>query len=52
VLASKLVNIRSIEQRCLVLVHKIAFQNFKILVLKSEIESLDAKYDPDSQEFR
>ncbi|XP_011009931.1 PREDICTED: uncharacterized protein LOC105114907 [Populus euphratica] len=51
-LASNLVNIRSIEQRCLVLVHKIAFQNFKILVLKSEIESLDAKYDADSQEFR
>lgn len=51
-LASKLVNIRSIEQRCLVLVHKNAFQNFKILVLKSEVESLDAKYDADSQEFR
>ncbi|KAF9684163.1 hypothetical protein SADUNF_Sadunf04G0089100 [Salix dunnii] len=51
-LASKLVNIRSMEQRCLVLVHKIAFQNFKILALKSEIESLDAKYDAYSQIFR
>ncbi|KAJ6738862.1 CYTOMEGALOVIRUS UL139 PROTEIN [Salix koriyanagi] len=51
-LASKLVNIRSMEQRCLVLVHKIAFQDFKILALKSEIESLDAKYDAYSQIFR
>ncbi|CAK7350204.1 unnamed protein product [Dovyalis caffra] len=52
ILASKLANIRSMEQRCLVLDHKIAFQNFKILALKSEIENLDAKYDADSQQFR
>ncbi|KAJ7968948.1 hypothetical protein O6P43_012976 [Quillaja saponaria] len=52
VLSSKLVNIRALEQRCLILDQKIASQNFKILALKSEIESLDAKYQTDAQEWR
>lgn len=50
-LTSKLANVRSMEQRCLVLDHKIALQNFKILALKAEIESLDVKYDEQSQKL-
>ncbi|OAY25142.1 uncharacterized protein LOC110604369 [Manihot esculenta] len=52
VLSSKLTNIRSMEQRCLLLDRNIAFQNFKILALKSEIESLDAKYQADLRQLR
>ncbi|XP_038716889.1 uncharacterized protein LOC120010154 isoform X2 [Tripterygium wilfordii] len=40
------------EQRCLALDQKIASQNFKISVLNSEIESLDAKHLEDSQKLR
>lgn len=40
------------EQRCLLLDRNIAFQNFKILALKSEIESLDAKYQADLRQLR
>lgn len=52
VLASKLANIRAMEQRCLLFDRKIASQNFKILSLKSQIENLEAKYDSLSQEIR
>ncbi|KAJ9135864.1 hypothetical protein P3X46_032992 [Hevea brasiliensis] len=52
ILASKLADIRSVEQRCLVLDRNIASQNFKILALKSEIESLDAKYQADLHQLR
>ncbi|XP_037492837.1 uncharacterized protein LOC105634260 isoform X2 [Jatropha curcas] len=47
ILASKQAEIRSMEQRCLLMDREIAFQNFKILALKSEIESLDARYNTD-----
>ncbi|KAG7959819.1 hypothetical protein I3843_10G088100 [Carya illinoinensis] len=52
VLEWKHANIRAMEQRCLVLDQKIAATNFKISALKSEIESLDAKYCTDSQQLR
>lgn len=52
VLASKYANIRAMEQRCLVLEQKIAAQNFKILALKSEIESLDDRYCACSRHLR
>ncbi|XP_059436468.1 uncharacterized protein LOC132169452 [Corylus avellana] len=52
VLASKHANIRSMEQRCLVLEQKIASQSFKISALKSKIETLDAKYCTVSQHWR
>lgn len=52
ILASKLANLRATEQRCLVLDQKIAYQNFKILSLKSQIENLEVKYESVSQEFR
>ncbi|WCJ27407.1 hypothetical protein M5689_009153 [Euphorbia peplus] len=51
-LESKLVNLRSMEQRCLLLDRHIAFQRFKILDLKSEIRSLDSKYQTDSCQLR
>ncbi|CAK9162316.1 unnamed protein product [Ilex paraguariensis] len=43
-LSSKLTNIRSIEQRCLQVDHKIALQHFIISSLKSEIDRLDSNY--------
>lgn len=52
VLAFKLENIRSMERRCLILDRQIALQNFKISALKSEVESLDSKYEAISQELR
>ncbi|XP_041026797.1 uncharacterized protein LOC121266987 isoform X2 [Juglans microcarpa x Juglans regia] len=52
VLEWKHANIRAMEQRCLVFDQKIAADNFKISALKSEIESLDAKYCTDSQQLR
>ncbi|KDP37979.1 hypothetical protein JCGZ_04622 [Jatropha curcas] len=52
ILASKQAEIRSMEQRCLLMDHEIAFQNFKILALKSEIESLDARYNTDLHQLR
>ncbi|KAK9267529.1 hypothetical protein L1049_009957 [Liquidambar formosana] len=52
VLSLKLSNIRSMEQRCLMLDQKIAAQNLKVSALKSEIENLDAKYQNDLQKFR
>ncbi|XP_065879947.1 uncharacterized protein [Euphorbia lathyris] len=51
-LESKLVNIRSMEQRCLMLDRHIAFQRFEILNLKSEIQNLDSKYQSDSHQLR
>ncbi|XP_021904102.1 uncharacterized protein LOC110819280 isoform X2 [Carica papaya] len=51
VLAFKLENIRSMERRCLILDRQIALQNFKISALKSEVESLDSKYEAISQEL-
>ncbi|PON72629.1 hypothetical protein PanWU01x14_063950 [Parasponia andersonii] len=52
VLASKLEEIRATEQRCLVLHQKIASQNFKILALKSEIETFNSKYEANSNQLR
>ncbi|XP_037492838.1 uncharacterized protein LOC105634260 isoform X3 [Jatropha curcas] len=52
ILASKQAEIRSMEQRCLLMDREIAFQNFKILALKSEIESLDARYNTDLHQLR
>ncbi|XP_050235330.1 uncharacterized protein LOC126683466 [Mercurialis annua] len=52
ILASKLRDVTSMEQRCLILERNIAFQNYKILALKSEIQRLDAKYEADSQQLR
>ncbi|RYR14173.1 hypothetical protein Ahy_B04g070778 isoform B [Arachis hypogaea] len=52
VLASKLANIRATEQRCFLLDHKIASQNFNLLSLTSQIHNLEAKYDSLSQIFR
>ncbi|XP_057757950.1 uncharacterized protein LOC130976982 isoform X1 [Arachis stenosperma] len=52
VLASKLANIRATEQRCFLLDHKIASQNFNLLSLTSQIHNLEAKYDSLSQMFR
>ncbi|KAL5577237.1 hypothetical protein UlMin_018936 [Ulmus minor] len=51
-LASKLANIRTMEQRCSVLDQKIACQNFKASVLKSKIDSFNAKHQGDSQQLR
>ncbi|GMN57391.1 hypothetical protein TIFTF001_026511 [Ficus carica] len=48
VLSSKLADIRDMERQCSVLDHKIALQNIKISVLKSEIDSLNSKYDSHS----
>ncbi|XP_002519679.2 uncharacterized protein LOC8264107 [Ricinus communis] len=52
VLESKLADIRSMEQRCFILDRNIAFQNFRILALKSEIQKLDTKYQADSHQLR
>ncbi|XP_062094937.1 uncharacterized protein LOC133800865 isoform X2 [Humulus lupulus] len=52
VLASKLAEIRATEQRCFVLDQKIAVQNFKILALKSEIETIDSNYEIYSKQLR
>ncbi|KAJ4965038.1 hypothetical protein NE237_016887 [Protea cynaroides] len=51
-LESKLSNIRSIEQRCLMLDQKNAVLNFKILGHRSEISRLEAKYQSMFQQFR
>ncbi|KAF8391071.1 hypothetical protein HHK36_023371 [Tetracentron sinense] len=51
-LASKLSNIRFMEQRCLMQEQKKAVLSFKILANKSEIESLEAKYQSAAQQFR
>ncbi|EXB62833.1 hypothetical protein L484_008683 [Morus notabilis] len=48
VLASKLAGIREMERRCSMLDQKIASQSFKISLLKSEIDNLNAKYDSHS----
>jgi hypothetical protein len=52
ILASKLANIRAMEQKCWLFDRKIASQNFNLLSLKSQIENLEAKYDSLWQEFR
>ncbi|KAJ1393407.1 hypothetical protein SESBI_35008 [Sesbania bispinosa] len=52
ILASKLENIRAMEQRRLLLDRKIASHNFNLLSLKSQIENLEAKYESVSQELR
>ncbi|PKI74371.1 uncharacterized protein LOC116205332 [Punica granatum] len=52
VLETKHASIRSVEQRCLMLEQKIASQNLKISILKSEIDSLDAKYSSNLQQLR
>ncbi|KAF7840476.1 protein FAM184A [Senna tora] len=52
VLASKLADIRSMEQRCFVFDHKVASKSFKILALKSGIENLEAKLETGSQEMK
>ncbi|XP_010504921.1 PREDICTED: uncharacterized protein LOC104781849 [Camelina sativa] len=44
ILATKHQSIQSIERRCLMLDQKIASQNLKITVLRSNIEDLDSKY--------
>ncbi|KAJ4958119.1 hypothetical protein NE237_025230 [Protea cynaroides] len=51
-LESKLSNIRSMEQRCLMLDQKNAVLNFKILGHRSEISHLEAKYQSTFQQFR
>ncbi|GKU92576.1 hypothetical protein SLEP1_g6285 [Rubroshorea leprosula] len=51
-LEAKLANIRSMEQRCLLLDQKIASQNLKISTLKSEVEDLYAKYDESSAQLK
>ncbi|KAM7500682.1 hypothetical protein LguiA_025096 [Lonicera macranthoides] len=52
ILASKLSDIRSMEQRCLKFDHKIASQQFIISSLKSEIDHLDSEYLNNLQRFR
>ncbi|KAK7317890.1 hypothetical protein RJT34_02494 [Clitoria ternatea] len=52
ILASKLANIRATEQRCSLLDQKIASQNFKILVLRSQIDDLETKHESLSHELR
>jgi hypothetical protein len=52
ILASKLANIRAMEQKCWLFDRKIASHNFNLLSLKSQIENLEAKYDSLWQEFR
>ncbi|XP_042519730.1 rho-associated protein kinase 2 [Macadamia integrifolia] len=51
-LESKLLNIRSMEQRCLILEQRNAALNFKILGHRSEISSLEAKYLSTFQQLR
>ncbi|KAI4295448.1 hypothetical protein L6164_035495 [Bauhinia variegata] len=52
VLGSKLANIRTMEQKCLILNQKIASQKFKILAYKSEMENMDMKYEACLHELR
>ncbi|XP_059665559.1 uncharacterized protein LOC132311585 [Cornus florida] len=52
ILASKLSNIRSMEQRCLKLDYKIASQHFIISSLNSQIDSLDSNNLHNLQQFR
>ncbi|KAL2494505.1 Uncharacterized protein Fot_38262 [Forsythia ovata] len=51
-LATKISNIRSMEQRCLKLDCKIAYQHFVISSLKSQIDSHDSAYLRKLQKFR
>ncbi|RZC65082.1 hypothetical protein C5167_008767 [Papaver somniferum] len=52
VLSSKISNIRSMEQRCLVLEQINAASKYKILAYKSEIESVEARYQTAAHQFR
>ncbi|KAK4259191.1 hypothetical protein QN277_005547 [Acacia crassicarpa] len=52
VLASRLANIRSMEQRCFLLDNKVALRNYKILALKSEIENLEGRLETGASEMR
>ncbi|KAI3710013.1 hypothetical protein L2E82_39786 [Cichorium intybus] len=52
ILASKLSDIRYIEQRCLKLDHKIASQQFIISSLKSQLDRLGSIYLDQIQQFR
>ncbi|XP_057536533.1 uncharacterized protein LOC130814474 isoform X2 [Amaranthus tricolor] len=51
-LSGKHAKIRSLEQNCLMLDHKLASDNFKISSLKSLIEFLDRKYQTSVQQLR
>ncbi|KAI9123853.1 hypothetical protein K1719_005153 [Acacia pycnantha] len=51
VLASRLANIRSMEQRCFLLDNKVALRNYKILALKSEIENLEGRLETGASEM-
>ncbi|XP_057536534.1 uncharacterized protein LOC130814474 isoform X3 [Amaranthus tricolor] len=50
-LSGKHAKIRSLEQNCLMLDHKLASDNFKISSLKSLIEFLDRKYQTSVQQL-
>ncbi|XP_019101049.1 PREDICTED: uncharacterized protein LOC104786103 [Camelina sativa] len=52
ILATKQQNIQSIERRCLMLEQKIASQNLKITVLRTNIEDLDSKYQNSIHQLR
>lgn len=52
ILASKHATIQSIERRCLMLEQKIAAQNLKITILRSNIDDLDSKYHSYIQQLR
>lgn len=52
ILSSKISNIRSMEQRCLVLEQINAASKYKILAYKSEIESVEARYQTAAHQFR
>ncbi|KAJ8449916.1 hypothetical protein Cgig2_029278 [Carnegiea gigantea] len=51
-LSAKLAHIGSLEQRCLLLDHQLASQNFKISSIKSQIGFLERKYQNLAQQFR
>ncbi|XP_076919106.1 uncharacterized protein LOC143579790 [Bidens hawaiensis] len=51
-LASKLSDIRHIEQRCLKLEHKVASQQFIISSVKSRLDRFDSVYADEIQQFR
>ncbi|KAL2898141.1 Synaptonemal complex protein 2-like [Bienertia sinuspersici] len=51
-LSAKHSAIRLLEQRCLIMDHKLASNHFKISSLKSEIEFLDRKYHTCAQQLR
>ncbi|MCL7040869.1 hypothetical protein MKW94_005535 [Papaver nudicaule] len=52
ILSSKISNIRSMEQRCLLLEQMNAASKHKILAYKSEIESYEARYSTAAHQFR